>query len=166
MYLATDVHYRTDFAKVVCIAFEHWTDKEPSGVYQINVNDVPEYIPGEFYKRELPCILEVLGQTDIKKVKAIVVDGYVFLNDENKPGLGMHLYKALGEQVPVIGVAKSKFHDNTKNVEEVFRGSSEKPLYVTATGIPLQDVALHVKSMYGDHRLPHLLKYMDTLTKS
>lgn len=33
----------------------------------------------------------------------IVVDGYVKVGQEQKPGLGMHLYQALVQQIAVIG---------------------------------------------------------------
>jgi hypothetical protein len=38
-----------------------------------------------------------------------IVDGYVWLDDAGKPGLGAHLYQALGGRVAVLGVAETKF---------------------------------------------------------
>jgi deoxyribonuclease V len=50
--------------------------------------------------------LAVLGKVR-KPLDQIIVDGFVSLGD--KPGLGMHLWEALGRRVAVIGVAKSHF---------------------------------------------------------
>ena len=45
--------------------------------------------PGQFYKRELPCILELLKQVN-PLPNYIVIDGYVYLGGDEKPGLGKH----------------------------------------------------------------------------
>ncbi|WP_207420305.1 hypothetical protein [Desertivirga brevis] len=50
-----------------------------------------EYIPGEFYKRELPGILSLLDKINFELIQAIIIDGFVILNDEGKPGLGGYL---------------------------------------------------------------------------
>ncbi|MCG3154810.1 MAG: hypothetical protein DKINENOH_01406 [bacterium] len=38
----------------------------------------------------------------------IVIDGYVYLDGNQKPGFGKHLYEALEEKSIIIGVAKSR----------------------------------------------------------
>ena len=61
MILAIDVDYHKDnTAKVAGVLFENWEDKEPKEVYISHIAEVNEYISGEFYKRELPCILDIL----------------------------------------------------------------------------------------------------------
>ena len=124
-----------------------------------------EYVPGEFYKRELPCILEILEEVDLQKIDTIVVDGFVYLDDDLKPGLGAYVYKTLEEKIPVIGVAKSNFLKNKNCSVAVLRGESIKPLFVTAAGIDLSAAAMNIESMQGDFRMPTLLQQLDTQTK-
>ncbi|WP_299948707.1 hypothetical protein [uncultured Microbulbifer sp.] len=90
----------------------------------------------------------------------IVIDGYVVLGQELKPGLGMRLYEALDKKIPIIGVAKTAFKDSNSE-SEVFRGESKKPLYVTAVGIGDQIAKSYISSMHGKHRMPTLLKLVD-----
>ena len=73
MIVAIDVHYRDDFAKSVSIEFKNWSDETPSKINEVIVKKVHEYIPGEFYKRELPCILEVLKKSNFKKIEFIII---------------------------------------------------------------------------------------------
>ena len=165
MIIAIDVHYRENIAKSVSIEFDNWTDEVPLMTHIVEVNDIAPYIPGQFYKRELPCILKVLEKSDLLKVNLIIVDGYVILNDEGKAGLGHYLYEALDQKIPIVGVAKKSFHDNQKNVIKVFRGVSKNPLYVTSIGIDVAEAAKQVKNMAGDYRFPELLKILDQETK-
>jgi deoxyinosine 3'endonuclease (endonuclease V) len=96
----------------------------------------------------------------------IIIDGYVFLDDNQKAGLGYHLYKSLEDDIPVIGVAKTAFKDNKALVAEVYRGISRKPLFVTSIGIELKDAAENIRNMHGGFRMPGLLKLLDTHTKN
>jgi deoxyribonuclease V len=59
--------------------------------------------------------------------------------------------------IPVIGVAKSRFRTTTHAVP-VVRGSSCRPLFVTAAGMPATDAADLVRDMAGRHRLPDALR--------
>jgi deoxyribonuclease V len=165
MKVAIDVYYQENSAKIVAATFNEWIDPLPEQVIIKHKNPVAEYTPGAFYKRELPCLIEVLKDFDLSKIDVVIIDGYVYLDDEGKPGLGAHLYEHLKGIVPIIGVAKTSFHNNTKHVKEVCRGTSKQPLYVTAIGTGLCEAEQHIKSMYGEHRMPHILKLMDTETK-
>jgi len=165
MIIAIDVHYRENVAKSVSIAFDNWTDTIPHTTHIAEVKNIAPYIPSQFYKRELPCILKVLEESDLSKVALIIVDGYVVLNDEGKAGLGQYVYEALAQKIPIVGVAKKSFHDNEKNVIQVFRGTSKNPLYVTSIGTDLTEAAEQVKNMAGDYRFPELLKILDQETK-
>jgi len=165
MIIAVDVHYRKEFAKVVAIEFDQWTDSNPENIYEEIIEHVEEYISGEFYKRELPCILEILKKIDKSKLETIIVDGYVQLDDDGKAGLGMYLYESLNQKIPVIGVAKKGFKDNVKHVIKVERGKSKNPLYVTTIGTDLQESADKIKNMAGEFRMPDLLKILDQKTK-
>ncbi len=63
------------------------------------------YRSGEFYLRELPPLRAVL--TGEAGLALIVVDGYVDLDPNGRPGLGAYVHAEFGP--PVIGVAKTRF---------------------------------------------------------
>jgi len=165
MILAIDVHYKETTAKAVGALIQNWDDAVAQQDIIKYIDKVEEYIPGAFYKRELPCILEILKDVDLSNLTCIIIDGFVVLDDSGKPGLGAYVYESIQTQVPVIGVAKTNFHQNEQHVIPVLRGESAKPLYVTAVGIDLQQAAAHIKSMHGEFRLPTVLKEMDRITK-
>jgi deoxyribonuclease V len=165
MIIAIDVHYRTEIAKIVAIQFENWTNENAQQIFIDMKTDIAEYEPGAFYKRELPCIVEIMKKIDIPAVTCIVVDGYVYLNDDDKKGLGYYVFELFEGKIPVIGVAKTSFHQNTKNVRPILRGVSTNPLYVTSIGVDVDEASNWVQSMAGEFRMPTLLKLMDTLTK-
>jgi len=165
MIIAVDVYYEENKAKSVGVIFQGWEDSKPFEVIETFTENPHEYETGSFYKRELPCIQELLKLIDLNQIHTIVVDGYVYLNDEKKPGLGHHVYTHFSGKIPVIGVAKNAFRDNEAFVKKIYRGSSSKPLYITAVGIDLADAAQHIQRMHGEYRFPHLLKLLDMHTK-
>lgn len=165
MILAFDTGYFEHKAKTVCIAFEEWTSTVCTKVYAEVSKNIEEYVPGAFYRRELPGILSLWPRVEEKEVEAIVIDGFVYLDDEGRLGLGGHLYRQLGGRVPVIGVAKTNFAALEKNKRLVFRGGSKRPLYITAVGIDLERAAHNIERMAGAFRIPALLKELDRLTK-
>lgn len=165
MILAFDTYYFDGKAKTVCLEFEKWNESKDFKIYHEIIENVEEYIPGEFYRRELPCILSLLNQIDLTKVEAIIVDSFVYLDNDKKYGLGGHLYEKLNKQIPIIGVAKTNFASIEKNKTGILRGDSQKPLFITAIGIELKDAVEKVTSMAGEFRIPTLLKELDRLTK-
>jgi deoxyinosine 3'endonuclease (endonuclease V) len=165
MLAAIDVKYYPEKAKTVCALFEHWGSEVASAYIVDYSHPTEEYVPGEFYRRELPCILSILSKLDLATVKGIVIDGFVYLDDDGRAGLGAHLYDHLGRTVPVIGVAKKSFHSLTRNVIPVTRGKSLNPLFVTAAGIDLQEAALNIRTMHGQYRIPDILKEVDRRTR-
>lgn len=163
MILAVDVHYEAGCAVVAGVAFESWTDDEFEASYVSSINQVSNYIPGQFYKRELPCILGLL--TEHKLAPAIIViDGYVYLDGLSKPGLGWYLYDALQRRVKIIGVAKNPFTGITAQ-HAVFRGKSKKPLYVTCVDMQLPVAKQSIASMHGKYRMPTMLRMADQLSR-
>ena len=160
MIAAFDVHYLEDGCAAAAVLFSDYSDAEPKATYAQFLPGAADYIPGEFYRRELPCILALLKH--IKEApNEMVVDGYVMLG--NRPGLGQHLFKSFDGQIPVVGVAKSKFRGSSGI--EVFRGGSIHPLYVTSAGVDIQKAAEGIRTMHGGHRIPSLLKRVDLLAK-
>lgn len=165
MILAIDVHYKVEYAKTVVLLFDNWQSETYANVVEIKTKNVAEYVSGEFYKRELPCILEALQQINSNTIDVIIIDGYIYVDNQNSYGLGGYLYEALNKKIPIIGVAKTSFQSNKDTFVEVFRGASKNPLYVSAIGYDLEKAAQEVQLMHGDFRLPYLLKLMDQKTK-
>jgi deoxyribonuclease V len=64
----------------------------------------------------------------------------------------------------VIGVAKSLFPGAPAT--PLLRGDSQRPLYVSATGVDLASAADNIRRMHGPHRLPTLLKQVDGLCRA
>jgi deoxyribonuclease V len=127
------------------------------------VADVPPYQPGRFYLRELRPVRTVLASLgDQVLLSLIVVDGYVDLDPDGRPGLGALVHDEFG--APVIGVAKSAFRSATHAIP-VLRGSSARPLFVTAAGMPRAAAAELVRAMAGPFRLPDALRRVDALAR-
>ena len=162
MLACVDVDYHDGRAVAACVLFRAWCDSESAGECVDEIVQVETYQPGQFYRRELPCLLSLLARIK-EPLETIVIDGYVWLGDETKPGLGAHLFEALGRNVPVVGVAKSRFAG--AEAETVCRGSSRRPLYVSAAGMDRQTAARHIQSMHGPYRIPTLLRKVDQLCR-
>lgn len=155
----TDVAYHDDVARAACVVAESWTAQFPKHTFLALRTPVADYVPGSFWQRELPVLLALLEDT---RPDVIVVDGYVWLDDAGRKGLGARLFDAMG--IPVVGVAKTSF-DGSAFALEVMRGASRKPLYVTSVGIDAREAAEAVTSMHGPHRLPTLLTLADHLAR-
>lgn len=161
MIIVIDVYYHENEANAAAVVIKDWESEEIIKIETLRVKTRSPYISGEFYKRELPCILQVLDLFKQEEIDIVVIDGYVVLDDTGKIGLGGYLYKSLGESIPVIGVAKRAFVNNSKNQVKVKRGKSEKPLFVTSLGIDLNESAERIKNMKGAYRIPDILKLVD-----
>jgi deoxyribonuclease V len=162
MLVCLDVDYGTDRARAACLGFAAWIDAEAAfeRVLASAVASAP-YVPGALYLRELPHLLAALDQVT-EVVDAIVVDGQAWLGD-GKPGLGARLYEARGGREPVIGVGKTAYRDS--GATPVLRGTSARPLYVSAAGMDAATAAAHIRAMHGAHRIPTLLKRVDRLAR-
>jgi deoxyribonuclease V len=165
MFVAVDTFYFENKAKTVAITFDKWNDSNYSKQFTEELDVLAEYIPGEFYKRELPCILSIIKNMNVDAIDVIIIDGYVYLDDFNKYGLGGYLYESLNKKIPIIGVAKTNFASNKENKLELFRGKSKNPLYITSIGIDIDVAKKYISTMYGEYRIPKLLKELDQLTK-
>ena len=164
MIAAVDVDYRGEVAVAACVLFPAWESTAPSAEHVATVTRVRDYVPGQFYLRELPALLAVLERIRAP-LEAVVIDGYVWLDTRGRPGLGAHLFEALGGKVPVIGVAKRAFAGSAHAVA-ILRGTSRTPLFVTAAGIDAQRAAEHIHAMAGPHRIPQLLREVDRLART
>jgi len=162
--LAIDVHYREADAIAAGISFDTWDATAPLNEYVSRITEISEYTPGQFYKRELPCIQQLITEHQLNP-SLIIIDGYVFLDSNNRPGLGKHLFDMLDQKIPIIGVAKTAFHDAPSDFE-IFRGQSKSPLFISSAGIALSDAKQHILSMHGKNILPALLKTVDQLCRT
>jgi deoxyribonuclease V len=160
MIAAMDVHYFETGCAAACVLFSDYRDRRPSASYTRILPTPADYVPGEFYRRELPCLVTLLQQIN-PLPDEIVIDGYVMLGDS--PGLGQHLFKYLDSKISVVGVAKSKFKGSFGI--EAFRGKSTRPLYITSAGIDQQKAAEKIRIMHGAYRIPTILKQADILAR-
>lgn len=162
VFAAADVHYLSSGdARAAAVLSSDVTFSAVLAERTAVLADVPSYQPGEFYLRELPPLRAVLR--DINGLGLLVVDGYADLDPGGRPGLGAHAHAEFG--IPVIGVAKSAFRTATHAIP-VRRGTSMRPLFVTAAGMPRADAADLVRHMAGRFRLPDALRRADALARA
>ncbi len=155
-----DVAYGDAATAVAGALIESWDAKVPSQMRVRRFDSPTEaYEPGAFHKRELPLLLSIISEFD-QPIETIVIDGYVWLDANGKPGLGAHLFASLGRLTPVIGVAKTRYRNDTWSIP-VLRGASQRPLFVTSAGIQTNKAAECVRRMHGDHRIPTILTLVD-----
>ena len=75
MIAAFDVHCREDgLPSAAAILFHGYADEESTIEYDRLIAGVSQYMPGQFYRRELPCILSLLEQFN-EAPDEMVVDG-------------------------------------------------------------------------------------------
>lgn len=166
MVLAIDTYYLPEEAHTVGVIFELGCSYPHDIIKSILPSDkYSSYIPGEFYKRELPPILDLLRKISLNGIEYIIIDGYILLKDNDgniKDGLGMHLSKALnGKHPPIIGVAKSNYC-RTKEI------SYCKLSHLFIQGYPISNniAGNIIKSMsWGVGNLPTILQTLDKETK-
>lgn len=186
--LVFDAHYSAAGSGLAAGAMRGWE----AGVGDVVVRrwragPAADYVPGQFYRRELPLILHALADYGLAAprlpgcralpplpdpapllqpadIEAIVIDGYVRLGEDKRPGLGGYLYAALDGTIPVVGVAKTYFRGTA--AVPVLRGASKRPLFVTAAGYDAERAAERVRRMAGDFRIPETLKVVDTAARS
>ena len=138
----------------------HYFDDKEAQIFTNEYQGVADYKSGEFYKRELPCILKLLEEHQLEP-DTIILDGYVWLDGISKPALGYHLQQAIDFSPALIGVAKNR-HSALGDNFDVLRGGSQKPLYVTTMGIDINSAKEAIAKMHGDFRLPTLIKKADS----
>ena len=160
-YVAVDVQYHSD--GTASAARVTYSDLRFSDLTECAVVDVPEalpYVPGAFFERELPALRPLIDARPWPDL--LVIDGYVDLDPDGRPGLGAHVHEAY--PIPVIGVAKTAFRAATHAIP-VTRGESAKPLLVTAIGLDRARAADLVAGMVGRYRMPDALRLVDALAR-
>jgi deoxyribonuclease V len=123
MYVCCDVHYGVSRVTTACVGFADWSSAAVAfeRVFRSDGAAAP-YESGSFYRRELPYLLDALDQLSAAP-STLLIDGYVWLAP-GRPGLGAHLHAALGERIPVIGIAKRPFQGS--DAVPVLRGGEPR----------------------------------------
>jgi deoxyribonuclease V len=161
MFAAVDVHYPPSGGARAALVLA--PDSAFSAIVcekTVFIDQVADYQPGEFYRRELPPIRAVLAGVD--DLDLLIIDGYVTLDPGGRPGLGAYAHEEFG--VSVIGGAKTRFVSAVHAIP-VRRGTAKRPLYVTAVGVPPAAAADLVRTMTGRFRLPDALRRVDALAR-
>lgn len=158
--ILTDVYYGESQVSAAGLLIDKWEASTACQEFLYRAGQAEQYVPGEFYLRELPPLLQLLSP--IPSFDCVVVDAHVWLQ-KDRPGCGYYLWKSLNKKVPVIGVAKNAFHLGI--AKPLFRGTSRKPLYVSSVGIEVETAVAHIAQMHGSYRIPTLLKQVDHLSR-
>ncbi len=164
MKLAIDLHFDSVGASVAALAFDEWDAAEPSRSFTSRIQHVEKAVRGELDLRALPCFLQLLREHALA-AELIVINGLVHLDAQETPGLGRHLYHALGGSCPIIGVAKTAPAGMPEQFE-VQREEETRPLIITCVGIDLGASKARVRGMHGRKRVPTLLKLAARLAKN
>jgi deoxyribonuclease V len=160
-FAAVDVHYPASGGARAALVLAG--DRAFSRILAEKTAFVPQvaaYVPGQFFERELPPLRAVLA--GVTGIELLVIDGYVDLAPDGKPGLGAWIHTEL--DLPVVGVAKTFFTTATHAIP-VIRGQATHPLYVTAAGLPAAEAAELIRQMSGMFRLPDALRQVDALAR-
>jgi deoxyribonuclease V len=108
--------------------------------------------------------MQLLREHDLAP-ELVLVDGFVHLDADETPGLGQHLYQALGGTVPIVGVSKKRLPGLSAQFE-VMREEEAPPLFVTCAGIDIGAAKARLRAMHGRKRVPTLMKLAARLAKN
>ena len=120
-----DVHYEESGAVAAGIVARHWNDAAPCEEQILHLPAARRYRPGAFFERELPCLVAALSALQ-SPFNAVVIDGYVVLDESDSPGLGAHLHARFAGAFAVVGVAKTAYRGGAF-AARVNRGQSRRP---------------------------------------
>ena len=185
MKLVMCVHFGSEGATAIALAFDDWEAAEAGRSYFSQVATTAQTVPivqavptlptgplagvskparDEPDLRALSGLLQLLREHALQP-EVIVIDGWVHLDAQAKPGLGQHLYQALGGRSAVIGISKTARPDLPAQFE-VYRDEEAAPLVVTCAGIDLGAAKARVRAMHGKRRVPTLLKLAARMAKA
>ena len=163
MKLALDVHHDAGSAVAAAVAFDDWNAPEATKTYRSSIAAVEKPPAGKAWLRDLPCLLQLLREHALEP-EAVVLDGFVHLDEQDTPGLGRALFDALGGKVPVVGISKSQGAFTAAQFE-VHREDEAAPVIVTCAGIDLGAAKARVRTMHGRKRVPTLMKLAARIAK-
>jgi len=163
MKLIVAVHFDGAQANAAAALFDAWDAAEPIKTFVSRIAHVEKAQRGELDLRELPCVMQLLREHSLEP-ELIVIDGFVHLDADETPGLGQHLYQALGCRVPIVGVSK-KSRPGLPAQFEVMREEEAPPLWVTCAGLDIGAAKARLRAMHGRKRVPTLMKLAARLAK-
>jgi deoxyribonuclease V len=164
MKLAIAVHFDATQARAVAVAFDAWDAPEAEKTYLTHIAQVEKAARGELDLRALPCVMQLLREHKLTP-ELVLIDGFVHLDGDETPGLGRHLFQALGGTTPVIGISKSN-RPGLSAQFEVMREEEAKPLIVTSAGIDIGAAKARLRVMHGRKVVPTLMKLALRLAKN
>ena len=165
MKLVMDAHIQGDAAIVAAVAFDDWAAAEGTRNYSLHIAHVEKPAKGELDLRALPWFIQLMEANRLQP-EAIVLDGFVHLDAQDTPGLGLRLHDTLGGRVAVIGVSKSVFKGtDTPDQFCIFREDETPALVVTSAGIDLGAAKARIRAMHGRKRMPTLMKLAARIAK-
>lgn len=163
MKLALDIHHDGQAALAAAVAFDDWAAPEATRSYTTRIAQLPKAVRGELDLRDLPCFLQLL-QAHALQPELIVINGWVHLDALEAPGLGRHLYHALGSRTAIIGVSRTSKPDTPAQFQ-IIREEETRPLTITCVGIDLGAAKARLRMMHGRRRIPTLLKLVTRIAK-
>ena len=83
MILALDSYYKDDICNTSLVVFEYLDSDKPLYTDTIYTDVTSDYIPGEFYKRELPGIIKILEK--LKREKLDIWDNITLIITDSLP---------------------------------------------------------------------------------
>ncbi|HEY3451300.1 MAG TPA: hypothetical protein VGK67_33385 [Myxococcales bacterium] len=143
-------------ATAACVVLRSFDASESLEERTVTVRTVATRGSGRSFERELSLLRAVLGAVE-SEIQVAVIGGYVWLDGTTRPGLGAHLYQALGESISVLGIADARCDAGKPEALEVRRGRGSRPVFVTSVGFPPPVVGKLVGAMHGRGRIPWAL---------
>jgi deoxyribonuclease V len=163
MKLAVDVHYLGDAALAAAVAFDEWDAAEASRTFTSRIAHVDKPARGKPDLHELPCLVQLLREHALEP-DVIVIDGPVYLDAAETPGVGRALFDTLGGRAAIIGISTRPMPGMPAQFE-VFRDEEARPLIVTCVGIDLGAAKVRIRTMHGKRRIPTLLKLVARIAR-
>lgn len=164
MKLVVAVHFDGAQANAAAVAFDAWDAAEPLKTYVSLIAPVEKAVRGAVDLREVSCVMQLLREHGLTP-ELLLIDGFVHLDTDETPGVGRHLYEALGGSIPVVGVSKKSLPGLSAQ-SEVLREDEAPPLVVTCAGIDIGAAKVRLRSMHGRKRVPTLMKLAARLAKN
>lgn len=158
-----DYNENLNIGHMAGVLIEEFEQFDISGFITTDVNDIGIYESGSFYKREMKGIESLLDKLNKDEIDCIVIDGYASFKDNEHKALGERLYEKY--HIPVIGIAKKRNEFCKIENTEVYRGISKSPLFVTCVGCGHNNAKRCVERMYGENRIPYIVKLVDSLAR-
>jgi deoxyribonuclease V len=167
MKLAMAVHDHGEHgACAAAVAFDDWDAREPTRTHVTRTGPLEKPAPGQRGQadlRHLPVLLQLLRDHALQP-DTIVLDDAVHTDAADTPGLGRHLYDALGGKTAVIGISTKSMPGLTAQYE-VHREEEARPVFVTCAGVDIGAAKVRVRAMSGRKRVPALVKMAVRLAK-